>query len=554
MALTVLVGCSRPPETDALASWEGGTVTAAQLDAAIRELPVERKQPAGGQAIEEWIGARITDLALPQLLLARPGEVAAVEQSALALRARYLASQELGRRYLLSRCPAPTIGDEELSSLYDEAYPDPSQAWILVRHIYKRVLPGSSASQRQAAREALEALRPELGAGASFIELARLHSDSETATEGGLIGRLSRLAPIEVPVRETAWGLADGEISDVVEVSNGFHLLLRERSGSTPRPTFDQARERLQRQASQSRQQGCGSEVLKELGRATTVTADREALVDIEAAGAALTIGEEGFTPEQLAGLSPELEPLMFSPRPGELLRHFSEAILLAEAAQQEFATPQQYAALEARQLQQLLAEARWRRERRQRAADRPEAQIRAHFDEHRDRFMTDLELDVGLIVVSSQGEPGRRLAMETAQATRSRIADGESFEALAEAASEHASREEGGRLGSLPLPRLRVILGSRGMTRAARLSIDEVSEPVQIQDPPSAAFALVKLYARTEPRARTFEEAREDVINTLGQERIQQLDREVREALLADAGFALHSGNIAAYVARLSD
>ena len=143
---------------------------------------------------------------------------------------------------------------------------------------------------------------------------------------------------------------------------------------------------------------------------------------------------------------------------------------------------------------------------------------------------------------------------MERAQVLRRRLVAGEPFEVLAGTVSAHSSREQGGRLGPLPLPRLRVILGSRGIARAAELDTDEVSEPLQIQDPPAAAFALVKLYGRTDPQLRSFAEAREDVIDTLGQEHIQQLDGEVRERLLAEAGLALHPDAIASYVARLSD
>ena len=143
---------------------------------------------------------------------------------------------------------------------------------------------------------------------------------------------------------------------------------------------------------------------------------------------------------------------------------------------------------------------------------------------------------------------------MERALFLSGRLDRGESFEDLASTVSAHSSRDRGGRLGPLPLPRLRVILGSRGIARAGELSIGEVSAPVQIQDPPTAAFALIRLYGRSEPQPRSFEEAREEVIETLGQERVQQLDREVREHLLAQAGFALHRDAIAAYVARLSD
>jgi peptidyl-prolyl cis-trans isomerase C len=552
VALSTLTACAPTPTPDTLATWGSGTVTVAQLDAAIRELPAARRQPAAGQSLEDWIGHRVADLALPEILLDRARQPGIDDRSALELRARYAASQEVGRAYLFSRCPAEEIGDELLAARLEQD-PGEEQAWILVRHIYKRAEADAPAAERQAAFEALAALHDELEAGASFTELARLHSDSETAEDGGLIGRISERAPVEERVRDAAWALADGEYSAIVEVENGYHLLLRESSGVTPRPSLDQMREQLRRQEVLSRRDACGREVLAQLGREMPVRVDRDALLDPDDdSRPVLSIGEEQFTATQLAGLSADLTPLLLTPRPGELLRHFSEAVLLAREASEGGASglPE----IEARELRKILVEAQWRRERRRLAATRPEAELRAYFEDHRERFRSDLELDVGLILVVSEGEPGRRAAMERAQAIRRRLVDGEAFETLARTESAHTSSDRGGRLGPLPLPRLRVILGSRGIARAAKLAADDVSEPVQIQDPPAAAFALVKLYGRVDPQPRSFDEARDDVIETLSQERIQQLDGEVRERLLAEADFALLPEAIASYVARLND
>ncbi len=331
----------------------------------------------------------------------------------------------------------------------------------------------------------------ELEAGVSFIELARVHSDSETAKDGGLLGRISRQAPIEPRIREAAWALRDGEHSGVVEVDNGFHILLREQSGVEPPPTFEEVRAGPTQSEVLRRREACGRGILEELGAATLVAVDRDALLQSEdPSRTALTIGDETFTTGELAGLSSELEPLALRTNRGELLRRFSEAVLLVrEAVAADPAVEERYGRLRAAALDEALIEAQWRRERQAMVENRPESELRAYFESHEDRFRTDLELDVGLLLVSAGDTPGSRSALERAHALERRILAGESFEELAAEASDHVSRDEQGRLGPLPLPRLRVVLGSRGIVAAAELGIGEISAPVRIHDPPAAAF-----------------------------------------------------------------
>ena len=554
LLLAIALGACASPPTDTLASWPGGEVTADELDGMVRSLPASQRQPGEGESLTEWIGARAGDLALNEILQQRDaGDETAIPPE-LELRARYEAGQEIGRGYLARHCAVPEISPEELADLYAGAFPRESQEWILVRHIYKRSLPGEPASERAATRRELEELRSELTTGASFVELARLHSDSETAKDGGLIGRLSREAPVELRVRDAAWALGDGGYSQIIEVDNGFHLLWRERSGVTQRPSLEQVKAELTQAEGLRRREACGQEILTQLSAQSPVIIDRDALLTPDdETRVALQVGTETFTARQLNGLSSDFSPLVLTPRPGELLRHFSEAVLLVDAAVSEDpALAETVDTAQDRARRRLSAESRWRQERQRLVAQRPERELRAFFEQNIDRFQTDLELDVGLITVGSEGRPGRRPAMERALALRRQLTADTAFEDLASKVSEHESRADAGRLGSLPLPRLRVILGSRGAASAAELAIGEVSPPVLIHDPPAAAFALIKLYARTEPQPRSFAEAREEVIATQSQENIRQLDREVREMILAEAEFKLHAKAIEDYIARL--
>ncbi len=553
LAAGVLAACGPPPSPDVLATYAGGEVTIARLDALLRNLPAARRQPPADQPVGDWIEERIADVAIPEVLLGRAQASTLSRDPALLLRARYLTSQEIGRRFLHQRCPPEEISETELREASSRLHPQEPRPWVLVRHIYKRVSPQASAAERRLVRRALEQIQDELAAGASFVELARQHSDSETAEQGGLIGRISRQAPIEPRIRDAAWALADGERSGLVEVENGFHIVLRVESGVAEPQSSEQASDQLRQQMVVGRQAACGREILSDLGGKTPVKLDREALGADEPSRVVLSVGEESFTLEQLEGLSPDGQALARVQGRGRLLRNFAESLLLAEAARVEAPETQERSgqAQEAA-LRKLLVDAQWRAERQRLVAGRPESELRGYYQEHAERFLSDLELDAGMILISAGQQPGRRPAMARAGALYERIRSGESFEAVAREQSEHRSREQDGRLGPLPLPRLRIVLGSQAIERVAALAVGEVSAPVPIQDPPRAAYVLLKLYGRQDPLPRSYPEVRDELIAVLAQERVQQLDAEVRERLLEEIEIRLRPAALDAYLAGL--
>lgn len=59
-----------------------------------------------------------------------------------------------------------------------------------------------------------------------FVELAREHSDSNTAQQGGDLGTLER-GSLEAELEDAAFALAPGQLSEVIETMQGIHLLLR---------------------------------------------------------------------------------------------------------------------------------------------------------------------------------------------------------------------------------------------------------------------------------------------------------------------------------------
>ena len=74
-------------------------------------------------------------------------------------------------------------------------------------------------------RELAVQVLAELAAGADFAELAQEHSTGPTGPNGGDLNWFGRGAMV-APFEEAAFALAVGDISDIVETSYGYHIIL----------------------------------------------------------------------------------------------------------------------------------------------------------------------------------------------------------------------------------------------------------------------------------------------------------------------------------------
>ena len=90
-------------------------------------------------------------------------------------------------------------------------------------NIIKRVPPLADRAQKEEIREEIERIYARLKAGADFSDMARRHSDSPVAYEGGDLGvfALSSLAP---EIQKALEGLSAGEFTPVIETDLGFQV------------------------------------------------------------------------------------------------------------------------------------------------------------------------------------------------------------------------------------------------------------------------------------------------------------------------------------------
>jgi peptidyl-prolyl cis-trans isomerase C len=121
--------------------------------------------------------------------------------------------------------PQVKVTDEDIQSLY-QANQDKFKHDEMVgaRHILIQVPKEASEEQKKAAQEKIASLRKELVEGKDFAEMAKANSNCPSRTKGGDLGYFEkgRMVP---EFANVAFSLKEGEISEVVETSFGYHVI-----------------------------------------------------------------------------------------------------------------------------------------------------------------------------------------------------------------------------------------------------------------------------------------------------------------------------------------
>lgn len=542
-----LVGCT-PPEAGVLADYSGGEVRSADLEAALRRMPEGARQPEPGVDASEWLTGQLRDVALRQILLQRAEQAGLSSDKALRFRWRLAGSEAISKAYVSARCADG--GAAAADSASPDAVPPPSE-WILLRHIYKTLPPQASREERQQTREALEEIRRSIETGANFAETARLHSDSETASAGGLIGRISRQAPIDEAVRTVVWSLRDGQISQIVEVSNGFHLFLRETSGvesngalARPSPAA--------LDASRQTAMGCASDLIRDaMDRFNISVADESVLRSEDGTASALTVNDERITLAELRSLVGSRDQI--SAQLLQMAQRVAETMALELAARESFEPGDnaRWDELAEQRWQESLIAAQWELERQRWLDEKPEDEWLRLWEGNRHLFVSELTIDTALIVIVDRAS--RRGAWEAMRAVRSRLEQGESFEDLAAEVSTHPSAAHGGQLGWMAWSEFEALLGPHTRQAVLNLNPAEVSGPFELTAD-GRAWAIVKVLQREEPRPLDFEESREALRDFALTSRVQQNRAEIVEGILEEVQLEIHPTALDHYLRSLDE
>jgi peptidyl-prolyl cis-trans isomerase D len=93
------------------------------------------------------------------------------------------------------------------------------------RLIQIKVAAEASEAEKKAAKTSIERLLKRAKAGTDFVQLAKKYSqDEKSAEKGGDLGFVKR-GQMDSELDEAAFALAPGEMSDVVETKDGFHII-----------------------------------------------------------------------------------------------------------------------------------------------------------------------------------------------------------------------------------------------------------------------------------------------------------------------------------------
>ena len=118
------------------------------------------------------------------------------------------------------------ITDKEIEEYYqanrDSKFHKPKE--VKARAILVRIPPGADAKQKSDAQARANRILEAARAGKDFAQLAKQESEDSTAAKGGDLGWVTQ-AQLPSPLDKNVFGLAKGEISNLIEGPAGFHIV-----------------------------------------------------------------------------------------------------------------------------------------------------------------------------------------------------------------------------------------------------------------------------------------------------------------------------------------
>jgi parvulin-like peptidyl-prolyl isomerase len=147
------------------------------------------------------------------------------------------------------------------------------------------------------------------------------------------------------------------------------------------------------------------------------------------------------------------------------------------------------------------------------------EAEAKAYYESHKEEFTTPSEVTLREILIEVPvTEKGVNVAQDDeakaeAEEVRTRLLAGEPFPRLAAEFSDAPSKANGGLIG----PILQNELADALQQQLTKLKVGDLTEAIRT----ARGYQILKLESRTETKIRTFEEARSDISNKVGSEKM---------------------------------
>lgn len=233
-----------------------------------------------------------------------------------------------------------TVSDEQVEERYQKnlvRYREPEERHA--RHILLKADDNSSSESHASQLAKAEEVLKKAKGGEDFASLAKTYSEGPTKDNGGDLGSFTRGQMVK-PFDDAVFSMKEGEVSEVVKTSFGYHVILLESIQPAATRSLDEVREELVK------------EITNELARPAVFQKANEAYEGIIAAGSLqeyaqltpdATILETDFFsrsdfPENL-DKAPSVQNTVFSLKSGELSSLLESpngySILYAEATQE---------------------------------------------------------------------------------------------------------------------------------------------------------------------------------------------------------------------------
>ena len=554
LALLACGGESAPPEVVARSTY--GDTQSADLEQFILSLPDGRRQPAAGQKLVDWRREMLEEMLVTRRLAEEADEakLLAGDEGQLYVKSRWepLLNAHVSEHRIAEKVQ---LTDDDLRRFYDQ-HPEEfgHGPQIRVRHIFKRTTRNASPEERETARREIDTLLGQLQEGASFTELARDHSDSETAPLDGLIGRLQRGA-LGPQLDDVVWALDEGEISEVVATPTGFHVFRVDNHLQPFQMEFAEARTRLRRRLE------------REATEATLATYTEELL---EASGA-------HYAPDGLEG---EDDELLFALGEIELTRGdflqrvfalgFEQQRSLSLREQLEQAATQELYRWQAERLElaaepELVAqreqlertakiELAYRDRRRAHLEGLPDSILRDYFEENKKRFRSPQQLRLRLLVrrFEDEGQEWFELYEELERLAAAIRAGELDFAEQAKLKSQDLSAANGGDTGWIRPGAIGDFAGPRASKATLALKLNEVSEPILMESYNDnqllyarEGYLLVRVEQLRPAATPPFEEIRDKVAEHFVANGSEELQQQIRREVLEEIGATIFQGHL---------
>lgn len=268
-AAWTLFGCAQRPERGALARAGTQTITEQEFRERLEGMPEELRDVAWRnrkEFLETLVDERFLLEEARRRRLDRLDDVdRLLDEARKKILIAKLVELEVDQQVRLSQ--------EDVQRYYDD-HPDEFYTPLKLRAAHILV------KDRQTA----ESLRSQLEAGASFEELARLHSIDRTASRGGDLGFFQQGQFIP-EFEEVAFGLEPGQLSPVFETQFGFHVVrLAERLEPKLRE-FSTVRRLIEERLSREKRSKLYRDLIARLKGKTPVTLDEEKLEKLSPTG-----------------------------------------------------------------------------------------------------------------------------------------------------------------------------------------------------------------------------------------------------------------------------